>query len=227
MTTGTAVNLSDAYDWIACFAAVRLIAKMSCRPTRPKIHRLPVAMLGVVAIIGGGGGGCQKPAAKNSAAPAGAVTEPQWRHIRTDEGSATYMTPAVQTVGQYKRFWLAEVFAKPKRATVRGETGTAATRTDLIEVDCAETRVRALQSTFMDEKGWSATDTPDKPAWFFVNPDVQNMVTVRHACAGEKLTGTGYPTMKAARVAYRASLSASKATAENAVSPKGSPPSHP
>lgn len=206
-----------------------LIAKMSCRPTRPRIHRLSVATLGVIAIVGGGGGGggCQKPPVENSAVQARAVTEPQWRHIRTDEGSATYMTPAVQTVGQYKRFWLAEVFAKPKRATVRGETGTAATRTDLIEVDCVETRVRALQSTFMDEKGWSATDTPEKPAWFFVNPDVKNMVTVRHACAGEKLTGTGYQTMKAARVAYRASLSAPKETAGSTVSPRALPPARP
>lgn len=183
-------------------------------------------MFGVAVVVGSGG--CQQPPAKKaSAAKAVMVAEPQWRHIRTNDDSATYMTPAIQTVGQYKRFWLAEGFAKPKRATVRGETGTAATRTDLIEVDCAETRVRALQSTFMDEKDWSATDTPDKPAWFFVNPDVQNMVTVRHACAGEKLTGTGYPTMKAARIAYRASLSASKPTTGNAVSPKGSQPSHP
>ena len=135
------------------------------------------------------------------------------------------MTPAVQTVGDFKRFWLAEVYAKPRRVTLRGDTGLAIERDDLIEVDCAETRVRALQTSFMDGKDWSVMETPEKPAWIFVNPDVRNMVTVRHACSGEKLTGAGYPTMKAARIAYRASLTAPKA--EPGVSPKAPTPSRP
>lgn len=190
--------------WIASVAAVGLIVKMrQCPPSR-NISLLMAVPIGAVALVGLCG--CTPHPVKKSEPKSVSVAEPQWRHVRTDEESATFMTPAIQTVGAYKRFWLAEVFAKPKPLTVRGDMGLAATRTDLIEVDCEQTRVRALQSTFMDEKDWSGTDTPEKPQWHFVNPDAQNIVTVRHACAGEKLTGTGYPSMKAARLSYRSSI---------------------
>jgi len=188
--------------------------------TPQHIVRLAVAVTAVAVA-----GGCQPPPAKKPPAKVEQVAEPRWRHIRTDEDSATYMTPAIQLVGAYKRFWLAEVYAKPQRVTVRGETGLAIERDDLIEVDCAETRVRALQTTFIDGKDWSAMETPEKPEWFFVNPDVRNMVTVRHACAGEELTGTGYASMKEARLAYRASLTAPKAAAK--VTTKAPTPSRP
>ena len=202
---------------------VRLIAEMIRRTIPKHIWRLTIGTATMMAIAAASG--CEPPPTKKPPAKVGQVAEPQWRHIRTDEDSATYMTPAVQSVGAYKRFWLAEVYAKPQRTTVRGETGFAIERDDLIEVDCAETRVRALQTTFMDGKDWSATETPEKPEWFFVNPDVRNMVTLRHACAGEKLTGKGYTSMKDARLAYRASLTAPKVAAE--VTTKAPTPSRP
>jgi hypothetical protein len=193
---------------------------MSGRMTPQRILRLTMTATAIAVA-----GGCQPPPANKPPVKAEQAAEPRWRQIRTDEDSATYMTPAVQSVGAYKRFWLSELYAKPKVATIRGETGILARRDDLIEVDCAETRVRMLQTTFMDGKDWSATETPEKPEWFFVNPDVRNMVTVRHACAGEKLTGKGYASMKEARVAYHASLTAPKGAAK--VTTKGPPTSHP
>lgn len=174
--------------------------------------RLGAAALGATLAIGLGG--CQPPPVKKPPAKTEQVAEPRWRHIRSDGESATYMTPAIQSVGSYKRFWLAEVYAKPLKVTVRGDTGIAIETDDLMEVDCAEIRVRVLQRTFKGENDWSATETPDKPKWRYVNPDALNGATLRHACNGERLTGTGYASMEKARLAYHASLTAPKDKAE-------------
>lgn len=155
-------------------------------------------------------GACQPSQPRKLASTPNVVAEPRWRQLRTDEDSATFVTTAVQTVGPYKRFWFAEVAAKPRQVTIQGQSGRAATRMDLLEVDCAELRIRSLQTSFMDEGDWSGTETRDKPKWTFAGPDSPSLVTIRHACAGEPLTGTGYPSLKAARKAYRSSLVAAR-----------------
>jgi hypothetical protein len=134
--------------------------------------------------------------------------EPQWRHVHTDKQASRFATPAVQTVGPYKRIWVATLFAKPKRYTVGAEEGLVARSIQLSEFDCAETRVRDLQVTVYDEKEWSAAVpwTAKDKEWTYVNPDSKWMPLVRHVCRAEKMTDEGFSSVEAASAAYRKKL---------------------
>lgn len=145
---------------------------------------------------------------KPAAAKAVQSAEPQWRHVLTDKQTSRYVTPAIQTVGPYKRTWLAMLYAKPDSYTVDGETGLVARSLHLTEFDCVETRIRDLQITVTDEKEWS-TPVPlsaKNKEWIYINPDSKLMPVIRHVCHGEKLTGEGFPSLDAASGAYRKKL---------------------
>ncbi len=152
--------------------------------------------------------GCDSPDAAppaKQAAPPPPVVEPRWRELRSNNERAVYFTPTVETVGPYKRMWMAEVLAKSKTMTVGGERIAVERRSDLIEVDCAQKRVRSLQVNVAGEGGRTASDTFKEPQWYFVNPDAANYVTLEHACGGRRISeGAGFPTLKAAMNDYRA-----------------------
>lgn len=155
--------------------------------------------------------GCDSPQAvppvKQAAPPP--VVEPVWRELRSNGERAVYFTPTVETVGPYKRMWMAEVLAKSKTMTVGGERMAIERRSDLIEVDCAQKRVRSLQVNAAGEGGRTASDTFKEPQWYFVNPDAANYVTLEHACGGRRISeGAGYQTLAAAMEAYRREVQA-------------------
>ncbi|MBX3485791.1 surface-adhesin E family protein [Phenylobacterium sp.] len=151
--------------------------------------------------------GCDSPDAappSTRAAPPPSVVEPRWRELRSNDERAVYFTPTVETVGPYRRMWMAEVLAKAKPMTVGGERMAVERRSDLIEVDCAQKRVRSLQVNVAGEGGRTASDTFEEPQWYFVNPDAANYVTLEHACGGRRISaGAGFPTLKAAMDDYR------------------------
>ena len=151
------------------------------------------------------------PTPKKAEAPVAAVAEPKWRLARTDEDGAVLFTPEVQTVGKYKRFWTAEVMAKPERVEAANSSGMMATRLDLIEIDCTENKIRALQTTMTDEKDWTEAETYAAPEWMFAHPDAKNLILIEHACGRKRITsGPGYATAKEGRIAYRASIKPSE-----------------
>ncbi|WP_337186380.1 surface-adhesin E family protein [Phenylobacterium sp.] len=154
--------------------------------------------------------GCDSPNTAppaKQAAPPPPVVEPRWRELRSNDERAVYFTPAVETVGPYKRMWMAEVLAKAKPMTVGGERILVERRSDLIEVDCAQKRVRSLQVNVAGEGGRTASDTFKEPQWYFVNPDAANYATLEHACGGRQISeGAGFSTLKAAMEAYRRHL---------------------
>ena len=172
----------------------------------------PAAALGLILIFG-----CQPmptAKAKGKMAPVETVM-PKWRYAYTDNDTATFASTDVQTVGAYKRLWLSNAYAMPKKVTLRGSTGLATGLDDLVELDCTQTRLRVIETSARDDKDWYVFETREQPVWYYLHPDAHIMDTVRDVCAGKSLTGTGYPTMKAARLAFRASVASKAAEVAN------------
>jgi hypothetical protein len=170
-----------------------------------------VRIAAIMAALAGLLAGCERApitAPASDAKPTPPVAEPRWRELRSNDQRAVYFTPAVETVGPYKRMWVAEVLAQARTMAVGGERIAVERRSDLIEVDCVQKRVRSLQVNVAGEGGRTASDTFKEPQWYFVNPDAANYVTLEHACGGRQISeGAGFPTLKAAMEAYRRSFS--------------------
>jgi hypothetical protein len=167
--------------------------------------RIAALLLMATTLVAGCDSPDTAPPAKQAAPPP--VIEPRWRELRSNDERAVYFTPTVETVGPYKRMWMAEVLAKSKMMTVGDERIPVERRSDLIEVDCAQKRVRSLQVNVAGEGGRTASDTFKEPQWYFVNPDAANYVTLEHACGGRRISeGAGFPNLKAAMEAYRRHL---------------------
>ena len=72
-----------------------------------------------------------------------------------------------------------------------------------------------LETSFKDDNDWFVYETYEKPEWFYLHPDSYIMDTIRHVCAGASLSGAGYPSMKAARLAFRAGVASKTAEVAN------------